>query len=52
MIILEGCVIELADYEEERFCFSVNFPGNRCYVLSADTQESMEGWMKSLTTAG
>lgn len=52
MIILEGCLVELCEYEEERFCFSINFPGNRKYILAADDQESMELWMKSLTTAG
>jgi len=51
MIILEGCVIELVDYEEEKFCFSINFPGNRCYILAAENQESMELWMKALTTS-
>lgn len=51
MVILEGCVIELADYEEEKFCFTINFPGNRCYILAAENQESMELWMKALTTS-
>ncbi|XP_070493788.1 sesquipedalian-1-like [Chironomus tepperi] len=51
MVILEGCVIELADYEEEKFCFTINFPGNRCYILAAEDQESMELWMKALTTS-
>ncbi|KAG5669746.1 hypothetical protein PVAND_000040 [Polypedilum vanderplanki] len=52
VIILEGCRVELADYEEEKFCFTINFPQNRCYILSADSQEQMELWMKALTTAG
>lgn len=52
MIILEGCLVELCEYEEERFCFSINFPGNRRYVLAAENFELMESWMKSLTTAG
>lgn len=51
MVILEGCVIELADYEEEKFCFTINFPGNRCYILAAEDQDSMELWMKALTTS-
>lgn len=51
MVILEGCVIELADYEEEKFYFTINFPGNRCYILAAEDQESMELWMKALTTS-
>jgi sesquipedalian len=52
MIILEGCLVELAEYEEERFCFSISFPGNRTYILAAENQISMENWMKALTTAG
>jgi len=51
MVILEGCVIELADYEDEKFCFTINFPGNRCYILAAEDQDSMELWMKALTTS-
>lgn len=52
MVILEGCRVELADYEDEKFCFTINFPNNRCYILSADNQDQMELWMKALTTAG
>lgn len=52
MIILEGCIIELCEAEDVRFSFSINFPGNRRYVLAADNFELMETWMKSLTTAG
>lgn len=52
MIILEGCVIELAENETEKYCFNVNFHGNRTYVLSAEDQESLESWMKVLTCSG
>lgn len=52
MIILEGCVIELAEAETEKYCFNVNFLGNRSYVLSADNQESLESWMRALTCSG
>ena len=47
MIVLEGCTVELSDHEDG-FTFMVNFPGSntRTYVLSADTQEDMESWMK------
>lgn len=51
-IILEGCIIELAEEESERFCFQLIFHGNRTYVMSAESQETMESWMKALTTAG
>lgn len=52
MIILEGCVIELAENELEKYCFNINFHGNRTYVLSADEQETLESWMKALTCSG
>lgn len=52
MIILEGCVIELAENELERYCFNINFNGNRSYVLSAEDQDSLENWMRALTCSG
>lgn len=52
MIILEGCVIELAEAEAEKYCFNINFLGNRSYVLSAETQDQLESWMRALTCAG
>lgn len=52
MIILEGCVIELAEAEAEKYCFNIIFHGNRTYILSADDQESLESWMKALTCSG
>ncbi|XP_022916763.1 sesquipedalian-1 isoform X2 [Onthophagus taurus] len=53
VIILEGCTIELAE-DEEQFCFKIEFHGtnNRSYVLGAESQESMEQWMKALACAG
>lgn len=55
VIILEGCTVELADDEEqtEQYAFKINFHGtnNRCYVLGAESQESMEQWMKTLACA-
>ena len=47
VIILEGCTIELSDHEDG-FTFMIHYPGSgtRTYILSADTQEEMEGWMK------
>ncbi|XP_029174715.1 sesquipedalian-1-like [Nylanderia fulva] len=52
MIVLEGCTIELAE-DEEQFGFKIVFHGlnNRNYVLAAESQESMEQWMKALACA-
>lgn len=52
VVILEGCTVELAE-NEELFAFKVVFhgSGNRVYMLSADSQECMEGWMKALACA-
>lgn len=52
VIILEGCTVELAE-NEELFAFKILFhgSGHRAYVLSADSQEDMEGWMKALACA-
>ncbi|XP_023022677.1 sesquipedalian-1-like [Leptinotarsa decemlineata] len=53
VIILEGCSIELAE-DDEQFSFKIEFHGinNRSYVLGAESQESMEQWMKALACAG
>ncbi|XP_076682783.1 sesquipedalian-1 isoform X2 [Andrena cerasifolii] len=52
MIVLEGCTIELAE-DEEQFGFQIVFhgPNNRNYALAAESQESMEQWMKALACA-
>lgn len=44
---------ELAE-EGEQYCFQIVFHGmnNRTYVLSAESQDLMEQWMKALTCAG
>lgn len=44
---------ELAE-DEEQFCFKIEFHGanNRSYILGAESQESMEQWMKALACAG
>lgn len=51
LIIVEGCTIELSE-ESDQYCFEIAFNGNRTYILSADSQEIMENWMKALTCAG
>ncbi|XP_068208827.1 sesquipedalian-1-like [Palaemon carinicauda] len=52
VIILEGCTIELAECEDQ-FTFKLLFygGGGRTYVLAADSQESLELWMKALSRA-
>jgi len=51
VIILEGSTIELADHHSEnRYCFKIVFP-TRSYLLGAESQESLEGWMKALASA-
>lgn len=52
LIIVEGCTIELSMEPVDNYCFEIVFNGNRTYILAADTQESMEMWMKTLTCAG
>ncbi|XP_043281647.1 sesquipedalian-1-like [Venturia canescens] len=52
MIVLEGCTVELAE-DEDHFAFKIVFhgPNNRSYLLGAESQESMEQWMKALACA-
>ncbi|XP_077015973.1 sesquipedalian-1 [Tamandua tetradactyla] len=52
VIILEGCTVELVEAAEE-FAFAVRFAGARArtYVLAADSQAAMEGWVKALSRA-
>ncbi|KAL7738733.1 hypothetical protein ACLKA6_001068 [Drosophila palustris] len=53
LIIVEGCTIELSlESDVDNYCFEIAFNGNRTYILAAETQESMELWMKALTCAG
>ncbi|XP_064612222.1 PH domain-containing protein DDB_G0275795-like [Liolophura sinensis] len=50
VIVLEDCTIECFD-SGDGFSFMINFPGShsRTYILSADSQEEMESWMKALS---
>ena len=52
VIILEGCAVELVEAAEE-FAFAVRFAGSRArtYVLVAESQADMEGWVKALSRA-
>ena len=54
VVVLEGCRIEMADREDvDNYAFQITFPGSatRTYILSADSQEEMESWMKVLSCA-
>lgn len=46
-------ILELAE-DDEQFSFKIEFHGtnNRSYVLGAESQDSMESWMKALACAG
>ncbi|XP_036027821.1 sesquipedalian-1 isoform X1 [Onychomys torridus] len=52
VILLEGCTVELVEAREE-FAFAVRFSGGRSrpYVLAADSQAALEGWVKALSRA-
>ena len=52
VIILEGCTVELSE-NLDSFTFELVFQGSgsRTYILSAETQEDMEAWMKAVTCA-
>ncbi|XP_057602770.1 sesquipedalian-1 [Hippopotamus amphibius kiboko] len=52
VIILEGSTVELVEAAEE-FAFAVRFAGARArtYVLAAESQAAMEGWVKALSRA-
>lgn len=52
-VILEGCTVELSE-SNDTFAFELVFEGSgsRTYVLSAETQEEMEEWMKAIACAG
>uniref|UniRef100_A0A6J0UJU1 Sesquipedalian n=1 Tax=Pogona vitticeps TaxID=103695 RepID=A0A6J0UJU1_9SAUR len=52
VIILEGCTVELCESTEE-FAFAIKFDcaKSRTYILAAESQAAMEGWVKSLSRA-
>lgn len=52
VIILEGCTVELCEATEE-FAFAIKFgcAKSRTYILAAESQATMEGWVKSLSRA-
>jgi len=50
VIILEGCSVELAEEEQEKFAFKIVFhgEGRRSYILGTECQDNLEKWMKIL----
>lgn len=52
VVILEGCTVELVEATRE-FTFAVRFSGTRArtYVLAAESQAALEGWVKALSRA-
>ncbi|XP_032642916.1 sesquipedalian-2 [Chelonoidis abingdonii] len=52
LVVLEGCTVELCEAAEE-FAFAIRFDdaGAKAYVLVADCQATMEGWVKALSRA-
>ncbi|KAJ7314094.1 hypothetical protein JRQ81_006029 [Phrynocephalus forsythii] len=56
LIILEGCTVELKESASEPYTFEISypggFPGNQSYKMAAENQETMEGWVRALSTAG
>jgi len=52
VIIVEGCTVELAE-EDQPYSFKLVFhgPGDRTFILGADSQELMEEWMKAIASA-
>lgn len=51
VIILEDCSVEVSD--ADRYSFTITFFGGktRVYILSADNEEEMIGWIKRISTA-
>ncbi|XP_061445650.1 sesquipedalian-1-like [Rhineura floridana] len=56
LIVLEGCTVELQESASEPHTFEISYPGGlpgaRSYKMAAENQETMEGWVRALSTAG
>lgn len=52
-MLINQVLTELEE-DDEQFTFKIVFHGanNRSYILGAESQESMEQWMKALACAG
>ncbi|XP_060112812.1 sesquipedalian-1-like [Heteronotia binoei] len=55
LIILEGCTVELRESTSEPYAFEISYPrglpGSRAYQMAAENQETLEGWVRALSTA-
>ncbi|KAM4710203.1 sesquipedalian-1 isoform 1-T2 [Discoglossus pictus] len=52
VIILEGCRVELCESTEEySFAIKFGYAKSRAYILAADSQNTMESWVKALSKA-
>nr|XP_020669214.1 sesquipedalian-1-like [Pogona vitticeps] len=56
LIILEGCTVELQESASEPYTFEISYPGgvpgSRSYKWAAENQETMEGGVRALSSAG
>ncbi|KAF7238848.1 Sesquipedalian-1 [Varanus komodoensis] len=56
LIILEGCTVELQESASKPYTFEIFYPdgllGSQSYKMAAENQETMEGWVRALSTAG
>ncbi|XP_077170860.1 sesquipedalian-1-like [Paroedura picta] len=56
LIVLEGCIVELRESTSEPYAFEISYPcvspGSHSYQMAAGNQESLEGWVRALSTAG
>lgn len=51
VIVIENCGVQASPFEGNTFEIVFDGPGCRTYVLQADSEEEMLGWMKSLAHA-
>ncbi|XP_007432294.1 sesquipedalian-1-like isoform X1 [Python bivittatus] len=55
LIVLEGCIVELQESSSEPHTFKICYPNDlpdQSYKMAAENQETMEDWVRALSTAG
>ncbi|XP_039186204.1 sesquipedalian-1-like isoform X1 [Crotalus tigris] len=55
LIVLEGCTVELQESSSEPHTFKICYPDDypeQTYKMAAENQETMEDWVRALSTAG
>ncbi|XP_058037896.1 sesquipedalian-1-like isoform X2 [Ahaetulla prasina] len=55
LIVLEGCTVELQESTSEPHTFKICYPDDlpdQSYKMAAEDQETMEDWVRALSTAG